>query len=134
TLYYVALKVFDMDGNASAISNVAHIQFAQRIMLDPGMVTYGSVGMGEDNAYRLVDEQDSDEPSTFWHPGQPADITYPVYAYLDLGIEKRYTIKHISLYDGVYNGNFIIEYGEPGHWQPLLASPLNKNGEWAEYP
>src|SRR5690606_35523069 len=55
-------------------------------------------------------------------------------AYLDLGIEKRYTIKHTSLYDGIYNGNFILEYGEPGHWQPLLARPLNKNGEWAEYP
>ncbi len=98
------------------------------IPLSPSMILSGA----PENASALVDEQNSNAPTTYWFAGWSASV-YPIEAIINLG--REYTITEITLYDANGVGLVEVSDGDLSHSQAVIVSdPLTKYLKFNNYP
>lgn len=84
------------------------------------------------NASALVDEQNSNAPTTYWFGGWSVAV-YPIEAIIDLG--REYTITEITLYDANGVGLVEVSDGDLSHSQAVIVSdPLTRYLKFNVYP
>jgi len=108
-----------------------------KIAITPEMVTNIS-GFGDPST--LFDEQElagdpagstGGNPLTKWETGWGSSVVHPAYALIDL--EKPYDITKIFLRDANDIGDFTVDYGTPGDWQPLFIDNLTGYLSWNQH-
>ena len=126
--YYFAVKAINIDGEASAISNIAQLDKSGIIEIDESMLIE-EFPLGD--PMQLFDEMgavlDGSAPSTQYNPGSmfSEEVTNII-----IDLMGEYALSELRFFDGASTGAMNIYTGEPFSWDLSGTTSLDKTNEW----